>query len=50
MKSEEEKIEEMNELFRAHGIGLKELCLWFIYTYPEDIFTGETGRIRDSSY
>jgi hypothetical protein len=44
---EEKIIEEMNELFREHRIGLKELCLWFIYTYPEDIFTGKTWEISE---
>jgi hypothetical protein len=41
---EEKIIEEMNELFREHRIGLKEICLWFIHTYPEDIFTGKSGE------
>ena len=42
---ESELIEEMNEVFRKNGIGLKEICLWFIYTYPEDIFVSKPEEI-----
>jgi hypothetical protein len=45
MKEENELIEEMNEIFRKHGIGLKELCLWFVHTYPEDIFVNEPKEV-----
>ena len=42
---ESELVEEMNEVFRKNGIGLKEICLWFIYTYPEDIFVSKPEEI-----
>ena len=42
---ENELIEELNKVFREHGIGLKEICIWFIYTYPEDIFVTEPEEI-----
>jgi len=43
--NEKELIEEMNEVFRKSGIGLKEICLWFIYTYPDDIFVSSPEEI-----
>ena len=50
----EKNREKIDEIFRKNGIGLKEICEWFIQTYPEDIFTGNSGEgleviaIRDS--
>jgi hypothetical protein len=32
------RIEELSEIFNKYNIGLKDLCLWFIHTYPDDIF------------
>jgi hypothetical protein len=43
--NEKELIEEMNEVFRRSGIGLKEICLWFIHTYPDDIFVSKPEEI-----
>jgi hypothetical protein len=43
--NKKELVEEMNEVFRKNGIGLKEICLWFIYTYPEDIFVSNPEEI-----
>jgi hypothetical protein len=43
--NEKELVEEMNEIFRKSGIGLKEICLWFVYTYPDDIFVSNPEEI-----
>lgn len=29
----------IDEIFRNHKIGVKEVCQWWMYVYPEDVFT-----------
>ena len=33
--------EDQKEVMRTHGIGLKEICEWWLQTYPSDIFIGK---------
>ncbi|KXB07158.1 hypothetical protein AKJ54_00710 [candidate division MSBL1 archaeon SCGC-AAA382K21] len=37
----------MSELYKKNGekAGLFDVCKWFIETYPEDIYTGESGDV-----
>ena len=41
-----EKLPDMSDVFRHHGIGLKDVCRWWIETYPEDIFIGKTSEVK----
>ena len=35
-----------NEIFRKYDIGFKDICGWWIMTYPDDIFTkNPVGKI-----
>jgi len=37
--------DEIDEILRRYGIGLKEICMWFIHYYPEDIFVSGPKEI-----
>ena len=34
------------DAMRDHGIGLIEICEWWIETYPEDVFVGKTPEVK----
>ncbi len=40
--NDEEEIERIGEVFRKNGIGLREIAKWWVYMYPEDVFTGKS--------
>lgn len=38
--------EHQKEIMRKYGIGIREICEWWIETYPEDIFIGKVHETK----